>query len=426
MARITTPLTATQVRNAIHKEKIYKLFDGGGLYLEIPPSQSKRWRLKYRYQGKEKLLSIGTYPNTSLAEARKERELLKEKLKNGIDPSAERKNEKEKQKTENIRVIHTFEYLTELYYKHIETLEGSPSSKYLDKQYRRATKHCYTYLKTVPVAEITEDDIIQIIDILKEKNYHEVARRVLLLIKAILKFGVKRKVLEYSVAADISAKEEIGSRADNHFPIITDKNRLGELLVAINNYSGEYSTKQALKLIPYLAFRPSNIRFLEWGEVDFENRTIKISSEKMKMKRDYVSPMSSTIINILTETKRYSGNGKYVFPSSVKKDRPLSENTLNVGLRRLGYTKKQLVSHSFRGIFSTIAHDNMQEHGCSSLAIEAQLAHKDINQIRDTYNSSTLLVERMKLMQWWSDFLDEQKNRFVQTHLQKTADDTAE
>jgi integrase len=148
---------------------------------------------------------------------------------------------------------------------------------------------------------------------------------------------------------------------------------------------------------------------LEWSEVDIENKRITIPADKMKMKREFISPISNTIVQILDETRRYSGDGKYVFPSSIHKDRPLSENTLNVGLRRLGYTREQIVSHSFRGIFSTIAHDHMQEHGCSSLAIEAQLAHKDTNQMRDTYNSSSLLKERTKLVEWWSDYLNTQK-----------------
>jgi len=216
MARIVTPLTATQIKNTPHKEKTYKLFDGGGLFFEIPPKQSKRWRLKYRYEGKEKLLSIGTYPKVSLAEARKARELLKEKIKNGVDPSQERKEEKENQRSEEMRVENTFENLTEAYFAHIQTLESAPTEDHLKKQYRRMVNHCYPKLKDLPAEELKEEDIIDILDTLKEKNHHEVARRVLLLLKAILRFGVKRKILKYNVAADIIAKDEIGAKSSRH------------------------------------------------------------------------------------------------------------------------------------------------------------------------------------------------------------------
>ncbi len=409
MARLTTPLTDKEIKEAKPKEKEYKLFDGGGLYLSITPKAQKWWRLKYRFDGKEKRLSLGVYPATTLLDAREEREKLKKLIRDGIDPSQERsqaKEDKKKKEIEDAKKKYTFENLTNDYFISISTIQKPLSEKYREKQQRRVIKHCFPTLKLKPACAVTEEDILAILETLKAKEYYEVARRVLMLIKAILRFGVRRKKLEHNVAIDISPKEDIGKRSKNHYSIITDPKELGELLIALDSYSGDYSVRQALRVMPYLAFRPYNIRFLEWYEVDLDKKLITIPKEKMKMKLEFIVPISDFVVMVLKEMKLFCGDGKYVFPSNVNKDRPLSENTLNVALRRLGYTRKQLVSHSFRGIFSSIAHDNMLDHKCSSLAIEFQLSHKDPNEIREAYNSAILLDERRVLVDWWSDFLD--------------------
>ncbi len=413
MAKIIEQLTAKRIGAAKPQGKTVKLFDGGGLFLSITPKGQKLWRFKYRLDGREKLISLGGYPAVSLADARKQRALLKEQIALGVDPSLERKQNKKALKAKKIKDKYVFEVLTNKYFNHIAGLENPLSEKYREKQKRRVIKHCYPTLRLKPIDEIKEDDILEILETLKSKGYHEVARRVLLLVKAILRFGVKRKLLKYNEASDISAKEELGSRSKKHFAIIVEPKELKELLIAIDGYSGDYAVKQALKIMPYMAFRPANIRFLEWNEVNLEKKIITITSSKMKMKdeeeKDFISPVSETVLKIIKEMKLFSGDGKYVFPSSIHKDRPLSENTLNLALRRLGYTRGQLVSHSFRGIFSTIMHDTMREHKFSSLAIEEQLAHKDPNDSRSTYNSSHLLEERKELMKWWAEWLDKVK-----------------
>ncbi len=405
MARKTTPLTDKEIKAVKPKEKTYRLFDGGGLHLEISPKGQKWWRLKYRFDGKEKRISLGVYPHTSLQEARKQRELLKEQIAKGVDPAKTRKEEKADLQAKEAKDKHTFEYLTDAYFTHIAGLENPLSENYREKQKKRVEKHCYPTLKNKPINDITEEDLEEIFEALKQKGYHEVGRRIFLLLRAILKYGVKRRLLKYSVAEGFSAKDEFGERSHKHFPIITDKKELKALLTALDSYGGDFSTKQALRVMPYLAFRPANIRFLEWDEVDIDEGIITILGSKMKMSRDFISPIPPTVMKILEETRLYSGDGKYVFPSPIHRDRPLSENTLNVALRRLGYTREQLVSHSFRRIFSTLAHENMKEHKVSSLAIELQLAHKDKNQIREIYNESDLIDNRMDLMKWWDGYL---------------------
>ena len=271
-------------------------------------------------------------------------------------------------------------------------------------------KHCYPTLKNINVNSITRADIKAIFTKFKSEGHNELGRRIFLQIRSILAYGVYEEIVEHNIGADFDAKKEFGERSDNHHPVITDRKELKDLLSLLDNYFGNFTVRQALRVMPYLAFRPANIRNLEWSEVDIEKKLITIPGDKMKMKRDYKCPISSTVIKILEETKMLTGDDQYVFRSSVYTKRPLSASTLNVALRRIGYGKGQIVSHSFRGIFSTIAHDNLKIHKCSSLAIEKQLAHKDTNRIRDSYNASDLFIERVELVQWWSDYLDEVKH----------------
>jgi integrase len=410
MAKIVKPLTDAKVKAAKPKNdggvlKVNKLFDGGGLYLEVPVKGNKRWRIKYRFGGKEGRLSLGVYPHVSLSNAREKREEVKSMVAQGIDPAQARREEKAARQAEDQRDRTTFEYLADAYFDHKATLADAPNETTLNKARRRIAKHAYPTLRNVPAEEITEADVLEIVHTLTRQGYHEIARRVLQMVKAILAFGKRRGFVASNVAADINPKEEIGKITTTNFPIISEPKPLGELLRVIDGYTGNYSTLMALKLMPYVAFRPANIRYLEWSEIDLETATISIPGEKMKMKRAFTTPTSRQAAGLLRQMQRFSGAGRYVFPSATHKDRPLSENTLNSALRRLGYERDQLVSHSFRGIFSTFAHN----HGKDHLAIELQLAHKDIDQVSSAYNRAEMMEIRRELMQWWADFLDEVK-----------------
>ena len=208
------------------------------------------------------------------------------------------------------------------------------------------------------------------------------------------------------MASGIKAENEIGKSEVVHFPVITEDKPLELLLKVLDDYPGAFVTKQALRVMPYVALRPYNIRFAEWSEIDLEKKIWTIAAEKMKMKEAFQLPLPDTVIKIFEETHQVTGDGKFVFPSSVHKERQMSENTLNMALRRLGYEKGEIVSHSFRGIMSTIAHSKMSEHGFDSLVIEKALAHADPNEVRASYAHSDLFEERVKLMKWWSGHLD--------------------
>ena len=409
MPRTVKPLTDKEIKNTKSKEKEYKLFDGGGLYLSITPKNQKWWRLKYTFEGKEKRIAIGVYPKVSLQEARKQREDLKYQISQGINPAEERKEAKKTKTTEENNKQYTFEYLANEYFEHIKTLENPISENHHKKQVGRVDNHCLPFIGKVSITELKKNDILDIIKRIKKKGTHETARRVLSLVKGILDYGVDRELLEYSVASTIKPSKEIGKKIEKHYPVITDPKKLQALLLAIDEYPGDFTTRQALRIMPHVALRAGNIRFAEWCEIDFDKRIWYIPAEKMKMKEKHIVPLTNIVIDILKETYAFSGDGRYIFPSTTYKDRPLSENTLNVALRRLGYTKGEIVSHSFRGIFSTILHEKIQEHSFHSLIIERQLAHKEQNQVKAAYNHAQYLDERAKMMQWWSNYLNKIK-----------------
>ncbi|MBA1420961.1 MAG: integrase arm-type DNA-binding domain-containing protein [Epsilonproteobacteria bacterium] len=312
MARMVRPLTDKEIKASKPKEKEYKLFDGGGLYLSITAKGKKWWRLKYSFDGKEKRISLGIYPLVTLQEARKKREDLKYQISHGIDPSSERKEEKETIKKEATKTLYTFSYLSNTYFEHILTLANPISANHHKKQVGRISNHCLPYIGDIPIIELTKNDILDVIGRIKSQGTHETARRVLSFIKSILDYGVDRELLEYSATSSIKPSKEIGKKVEKHYPIITDPKALKILLLALDDYSGDYTTKQALRIMPHVALRAGNIRYAEWDEIDFEKRLWTIPSDKMKMKVEHIVPLTDTVLEILKETKNFSAYGKYV------------------------------------------------------------------------------------------------------------------
>ena len=296
MARKTIPLSDKEIKAAKPKEKTYRLFDGGGLHLEVSPKGQKYWRLKYRINDKEKRISLGVYPATTLKDARVTTLLLKEKIAKGIDPSQERKDEKQAAKKKELKRSKTFKSVSEEYFKHIDSLEEKLSEKYRDRLYRRVENYVYTdEAAAKPVDEVQRKDVLRIIKKLVDAENFEVARRVLISIKSILDYAEDKEYVGLNVAAGIKPLKVIGKRTAKHFPVITDRKKLKALLIALDNYTGDFSTKQALRMMPYLALRPYNIRFLEWDEIDLENKVISISADNVCVLAFWiVLPISST------------------------------------------------------------------------------------------------------------------------------------
>lgn len=422
MARKVVPLTDTEIKKAKPAEKDYKIFDGGGLFLLIKSNGGKWWRLKYLIDGKEKLISLGTYPEISLSEARTKREQLRSDIAKGIDPSAERKEEKQTIKEEaaadqieSERKQTTFEKVAREF---LQSTEDQIVPRYHNLKLARMENHFFPYIGSVPIDEVTRKMIIECVDRLKAADKAETARRSLNALSQIYRYAVTREMVPHNIIVDIDKRYLIGKKEEKHFPTITDPKELGRLFRAIDNYHGEVTVKCGLKLSYLTAQRPYNIRFAEWDEFDLKKNEWSIPAEKMKMKRPHIVPITPQIRAILDELEpQTKGRSRFLFPALTSNVRPISENTINQALRRLGYGKEDIVAHGFRAMFSTLANEHIGDHGCHSDVIERHLAHVEKNKVKGAYNRAEYMEERRELIQWWCNFCDEVNKREVSNEI---------
>ena len=400
MARLTTPLTAKEIQSAKPREKEYKLFDGGGLYLAITPKGGKWWRLKYRFNNKEQRLALGTYPDLSLQEARKQREMYKAQIAEGINPSDKKKAKKEAEATQEIKNLNTFEKLAR---ERLSIVQDKISEAHYNRTLNALVNDCFPTIGSMPIDDIEAKDILVILHIMVDRNIKESARKLFYAISKTFKWAVANGKARRNPANDILLEEVIGKKSTRHFPTITDDKGIKGLLLAIDSYTGEHTTKRALQMLAHVFVRPYNIRHAEWSEIDFANKQWSISSKKMKTKEDLIVPLTDTVIEILEDVGRYTGNGQYVFHSPRGKTSPTSENTLLGAIRRLGYTEDEFVPHGFRAMFSTVAHE---KSNFKHEVIETQLAHSVGNSVSQAYNRAKYLDERIEMMKWWSNYLN--------------------
>lgn len=378
--------------------KPYRISDSGGLYLEVAPSGGKWWRLKYRFAGKEKRLSLGTYPTVGLKDARSKRDENKRMLSEGIDPAAERKAKK-------LNIFLSEEGSFEIVGREWFDKFVSPKSEtHASRVRNRLEKDIYPYLGARPTGEITAPELLMVLRRIEDRGAVNTAHRVRQICGQIFRYAVATGRAERDPSADL--RGAIPPAAKTHFSSITDPKQIGELLRAIDGYSGEFSTKCALSLAPYVFVRPGELRAAQWQDIDLDNSEWQIPAERMKMKVKHIIPLSKQAIEIFRQMKLLTGNGKYVFPSIRSKSRPMSENTLNGALRRLGYTSQDMTTHGFRSMASTL----LNEQGWNSDAIERQLAHAERNETKASYNYAEYLPERRKMMQAWADYLHDLKD----------------
>lgn len=391
MPKIIRPLSVSQIESAKPKDKNYKLSDGGGLYLFVNTKGGKLWRMDYTFNKKRKTLSLGKFPKVKLKEARQLRESHKESISNGIDPSSEKKHSNKK--------IKSFEDIANEYFEHRDEL----SIKYVTQQKNRLVNHVYPHIQDMHVKDIKPRDFLYIIKMLEHSGKGETAKRVIDLCDRVFKYAVTLEKITYNPASSIDKSIVLKKVILKNYPHITDVKQLGILLQVIDDYIGDVSTSTAIKLLPYVFLRPENIRKAEWAEIDFEKKQWHISAEKMKMSKAHIVPLTDSIIRIFKSIEPYSGSSRYVFPSPVDSKKPLSDNTLNKAFIRMGY-KNVMVPHGFRHTASTILHENMHIHKVGSDAIEMQLAHV-VSGVKGVYNKALYIESRVKLMQWYSDFL---------------------
>ena len=384
-------LTATTIKTCKPKDKAYKLTDGGGLYLLVSPSGGKWWRFDYRFQSKRKTLSMGVYPAISLKDARDRRDEAKKQLANGIDPAMVRKSQKHQQSQPN-----TFEAVAREW--HAKFKPGW-SDTHARRLLRLLERDIFPWLGSMPVSDVSSPLLLQTIRRIETRSLDTAHR-------AMQNCG---QVFRYAIATGRqqndpthALKGAIPPIRDNHFASITHPEQIGPLLRAIEGYKGEFITQSALRLGPLVFVRPGELRHAEWSEINLEIGEWRIPSEKMKMGQPHIVPLARQSIVLLTDLQPLTGTGQYLFPSVRSLDRPLSENTINAALRRLGYTKDEMTGHGFRSMASTL----LNEQGWNRDHIERQLAHAERNKIRAAYNYADYLPERRKMMQAWADYLD--------------------
>lgn len=385
-------LTETAIRAAKAKEKPAKLFDGGGLYLLVNPQGSRLWRLKYRIHGKEKLLAIGAYPDVSLKRAREKRDEARRLLTDGIDPSAQRKAEK-------LAHAETFETIA---CEWLDLHRKRFSAASIEKAEWMFNDLLNPFLGSKPITTITAPEILTVLRKLEARGKHETAHRLRQRCGQVFRYAVATGRALRDPTVDL--RGALAPIVVAHRAAITEPKRIGELLRAIDDYQGQPATTAALKLAPLVFARPGELRAAEWSEftLDSKEPEWRIPAERMKMREMHLVPLSRQAVTVLRELEAHTGDGKYLFPSLRTSARPISENTVNAALRRLGYTKDDMTGHGFRAMASTC----LNEQGWHPDLIELQLAHAERNKVRAAYNRAERLAERRKMMQTWADYLD--------------------
>jgi integrase len=395
------PMSDTKLKNLKAKGKSYKLADSGGLYIEVTPSGSKLWRLKYRFQGREKRLSFGAYPLVSLGDARVARDAAKGLLAKGIDPGAAKLAEKTARKESS---EHTFSKVANDFLVKIAK-EGLAKAT-LDKN-AWLLDMAKADFGHVAITEIGAPLILQTLRKAEAQGHYETAQRLRSRISAVFRYAVASGIAETDPAQTLSdalVRHKPKSRA-----AITEKSALGALLRAIEGFEGQVTTRIALQLQALLAQRPGELRHAEWIEVDFANAVWNIPAERTKMRRPHRVPLPKQALDLLDDLRRINGNGRYLFPSLRSFHRPMSENTLNAALRRLGYSGDEMTAHGFRATFSTLANESNLWHPD---AVERALAHVESNHVRRAYDRGEHWQERVRLAAWWAGFLDEARADF--------------
>lgn len=386
-------LTVFQVKSAKCESAPFKMTDGGGLYLYVGKSY-KSWRYDYRFLGKRKTLSFGTFPEVSISIARKQHFEARRKLADGIDPAEEKQESKRE----------TFGFTTNCFerlaWEWFERQRGRWTHGHARTVKSRLEQNVIPWIGNRPVGEILPQEILGLCRNIEQRGAIETAHRVKSICSQVFRYCVALGLCAGDPCRDLC--NALTPYRSKHMPAITDQRQVGELMRAIDGYQGSNITRIGLQLAPLLFVRPGELRYAEWSEINFSDAIWKIPAAKMKMREAHIVPLSRQALEQLNQLYRFTGDGKYLFPSMRAEDRPMSDNTILSALRRLGFSNQEMTVHGFRGMASTLLH----ELGWRSEVIERQLAHSDRNSIRAAYNHAEYFLERRELMQFWADYLD--------------------
>ena len=402
MPRRTVPLTELQCQRARYQSSGgNRLYDGGGLYLQLQPTGAKLWRFKYRFAESEKLLALGAYPDVGREAARQSRAEARALLARGVDPGIARKAERQ---TRSDSARNSFEAVAREWY-----VRFSPgwAPSYADKVLGRLEKDVFPWIGRRPIAEIEAPELLETLRRIESRGAVETTRRQRQILSQIFRYAIATARAKRDPANDL--RGAFAPQAKRHFPTLTDPSRIGELMRAIHGYQGHFATCAALRLAPMVFVRPGELRLAEWSELSLEAAEWRIPPARLKLRQaakktgtqPHVVPLSRQALEVLTELHRLTGRGRFLFPSIRTPERGMSDNTVNAALRRMGYDGSEIVGHGFRHMASTL----LNEHGWSADAIERQLAHK-AQGVRAVYNLAEYLPERRRMMQAWADYLD--------------------
>jgi len=384
-------LTELGIKHLKPKGRLYRVADGGGLCLEVSPAGGKLWRWRYYYQGKAQMLALGKYPAVTLSEARKKRDEQRKLLETGKHPTREKKVQK-------IRKAHegenTFEKLARRW---LEMKGEGLNEKYAKQCLVRMEQHVFPTIGALPLTEITIPDVVKVVEDISKRGTIETAKRMKQLISQIFRYAAQRGMCQHNPAADL--RDILPTQEENHHPCIP-MSEVPELLKAMNTRNDDM-TKYAMWLLAYTFVRTGELIGARWEEIDWGKEEWHIPKERMKMKRPHIVPLSRQALEILRKLQFITGEHDFVFYSASSKHKHLSNGTVLMGLRRMGY-KNRMTGHGFRTLASTI----LNEKNYSADWIERQLAHEDEDKIRGAYNRAEYLLERKKMMQDYADILE--------------------
>lgn len=390
------PLTDAGIRNAKPSHKTKRMFDGGGLYLEIAPSGGKWWRLKFRYGGKEKRLSLGVYPDVSLKEARERRDEARKLLANDIDPSQRRRDRKAAKED---RAVNSFELVAREWFA---KWMPNKSANHADRTIRRLERDIFPLIGEKPIADITPQQLLGVVRRIEEREAVETAHRALGNCRQIFRHAVVTGRVKFNPTQDL--REALQPVKSNHFAAVTEPKKVGELLRVIEGYKGTPTVCCGLRFAPLVFSRPGELRKAEWEDINLDNGEWCYTATKTDTK--HIVPLSKQAVAILRELHPLTGRGRYVFPGARSAARPMSENAILAAMRKMEIPKEEMSGHGFRAMARTILDEVL---GFRPDIIEHQLGHAVRDPNGRAYNRTAHLPERRKMMQEWADYLDKLK-----------------
>jgi integrase len=391
------PLTDTAVRNAKPYEKAIRLFDGRGLYLEVSPAGGKWWRLKYRFGGKEKRLSLGVYPDVSLKDARDRRDSARKLLADGVDPS---ENRKAQNSARADSAANSFEVVAREWFANYSATWAASHSNRIVRLFER---DIFPWIGGRPIGDMTAPDLLTVVRRIESRGALETAYRALANCGQVFRYAIATGRATHDPSGDL--RGALPPVKGQHFAATTDPKRVAEILRAMDGYEGTLTVRSALRLAPLVFVRPGELRKAEWADIDLDAAEWRYTVTKTNT--PHIVPLSHQAMNILRDLRPLTGLGRFVFPGARSNVRPMSDNAILAAMRRTGIDKDEMSGHGFRAVARTILDEVL---GVRPDYIEHQLAHAVRDPNGRAYNRTAHLPERRKMMQQWADYLDSIKS----------------